>query len=94
MIVYLAIGGFAGNAWRFFQQDRTCAQYALREKSDPTVTAVSSALKLHLFCVNAARRLDEASDLRVEKTAVTVGGLCSLKGYESLSDFYLAALIL
>ena len=31
--------------------------------------------------MNAARWLDEASDLRVEETAVTVGRLFSPKGY-------------
>ena len=39
---------------------------------------------LHLFRVNAARWLAEASDLRVEETAVTVGSLSFLKGYNPI----------
>ena len=55
--------------------------YPLGEKSRLTVTDVSSTLKLHLFGMNAARWLDEASDLKVEETAVNVSRLFSPRGY-------------
>jgi hypothetical protein len=52
--------------------------YPRKEKSDTTVTVVSSTLKLH-FLYKDEKRVDE--------TALTVGSLFSLKGYDFKMDY-------